>query len=277
MPRRPRDDAPGATHHVIVRGIERGRIFVDDRDRAELLRRLERVLPECGTRCYAWAFLPNHAHLVLRTGSVPLAVVMARLGTGYATYFNRRHGRAGHLFQNRYHSIHVDEDEYLRVLIRYVHRNPLRAGLVSDLASLSRYPWTGHAVLMGERTARFQDLEFVLAHFGSDRRARSRLEAWMEQEAPDRPSAKPRSPDAELRRLVEDVAGRLGVDARAIRLGWRAEGLSRARAEIARRARHEPELPLAEIGRALGISDRGAARAIERGRHPPGAARGVSP
>ena len=137
----------------MVRGIEGRPIFSDDHDRRELLSRISRVFPECGTRCYAWALMPNHAHLVIRTGHRRLSHVMARLGTGYAGYFNERHARAGHLFQNRYKSVPVLDDAYLLVVIRYVHRNPLEAGLVRDGEALRRFPWTGHAVLMGERTA----------------------------------------------------------------------------------------------------------------------------
>ena len=99
MPRHARLDAPGALQHLIIRGIERQKIFRDDDDRAAFLRRLERVLTESATPCYAWALMPNHAHLLLETGRVPLATVMRRVLTGYAVTFNRRHRRHGPLFQ----------------------------------------------------------------------------------------------------------------------------------------------------------------------------------
>jgi len=76
---------------------------------------------------------------------------MRRLMTGYAVTFNRRHRRAGHLFQNRYKSVICEEDPYLLELIRYIHLNPLRAGLVKDLKELDRYPWTGHSAILGRR------------------------------------------------------------------------------------------------------------------------------
>jgi REP element-mobilizing transposase RayT len=130
MARVARRDAPGAVHHVLVRGIERQRIFRDDEDREDFLARLGRQALESGTACLAWALLPNHAHLVLQTGNRPLSEVMRRLNTGYARGFNLRHRRTGYLFQNRFRSILVEDDPYLRVLLRYVHLNPLRAGLV---------------------------------------------------------------------------------------------------------------------------------------------------
>jgi putative transposase len=105
MPRKARIDAPGALHHIIVRGIDRRKIFFDDYDRNDFLNRIGIMLPESKTPCFAWALIPNHVHLLLRTGELPIATVMRRLLTGYAVCFNRRHRRHGHLFQNRYKSI----------------------------------------------------------------------------------------------------------------------------------------------------------------------------
>jgi len=151
MPRQARLDAPGLLQHVIARGIERRKIFNDDQDRENFLIRLAIILEETQTQCYAWALIPNHFHFLLRTGLTPLSKVMRRLMTGYAVTFNRRHRRAGHLFQNRYKSVICEEDPYLLELIRYIHLNPLRAGLVKDLKELDKYPWTGHSAILGKR------------------------------------------------------------------------------------------------------------------------------
>ncbi|MGE5850755.1 MAG: transposase [Candidatus Methylomirabilota bacterium] len=166
MPRAARLDAPGAVHHVIIRGIERRNIFKDDRDREELLERLGRLLPDTKTACYAWALLPNHAHFLFRSGPVPLATLMRRLLTGYAVWFNRRHRRHGYLFQNRYKSIVCQEDHYLRELVRYIHLNPFRAGLVPSLTALQRYPYCGHSVLLGNQERSWQGVPYVLGTFG---------------------------------------------------------------------------------------------------------------
>ena len=136
MPRKSRIDVPGALHHVIVRGIERQRIFRDDVDRDNFLHRLGTILSELNNVCYAWALMLNHVHLLLRSGTASIATVMRRLLTGYAVTYNRRHKRHGHLFQNRYKSILCQEDPYLLELVRYIHLNPLRSGLVKDLKSL---------------------------------------------------------------------------------------------------------------------------------------------
>ena len=90
MPRQSRIDAPGALHHVMIRGIERREIFQDDKDRESFLDRLGGILLESSTPCYAWSLLSNHAHFLLRTGQIPISRVMRKLLTGYAVTFNRR-------------------------------------------------------------------------------------------------------------------------------------------------------------------------------------------
>jgi len=106
MPRKARLDAPGSLHHIIVRGIERRKIFTDDIDRDHFLNRRGGILRDSQARCLSWALMPNHFHLLLRTGLVPVSNLMRRLLPGYAASFNFRHRRSGHLFQNRYKSIY---------------------------------------------------------------------------------------------------------------------------------------------------------------------------
>ena len=166
MPRKARIDAPGALHHIICRGIEKTRIFRDDADRDGFVERLGRVLSETNTPCYAWALIPNHFHLLLKTGNVPIATVMRRLLTGYAVTFNRRHRRAGQLFQNRYKSILCQEDSYLLELVRYIHLNPLRAKLVGSMRQLDWYKYCGHSILLGKGKNDWQDASYVLNLFG---------------------------------------------------------------------------------------------------------------
>jgi len=108
MPRTARLDAPVVLHHIMIRGIERRKIFMDDNDRDDFLTRLGKLIPETGKSCFYWSFVPNHAHFLFRTGSAPIASLMRRLLTGYAVYFNHRHKRSGQLFQNRYKSIFLE-------------------------------------------------------------------------------------------------------------------------------------------------------------------------
>ena len=166
MPRLARLDAPGVLHHIMIKGIERRKIFRNDKDREDFLDRLSTLLPQTETSCYAWVFLPNHAHFLFRTGKISLATLMRRLLTGYAVSFNIRHKRHGQLFQNRYKSIVCQEDVYLRELVRYIHLNPIRAGIVHNLSELNKYAYSGHSVLMGRKKRPWQDLDYVLSYFG---------------------------------------------------------------------------------------------------------------
>ena len=160
MPRQARLNAPGFLQHVMARGVEQTTIFRDNQDRKAFLDRLAVILEESHTQCYAWALLQNHFHILLRTDSTPLSKVMRRLMTGYAVTFNRRYKRRGHLFQNRYKSVVCEEDPYLLELIRYIHLNPVRAGLVKTIRELDTYSWCGHSTILGKcENPLIQDLE----------------------------------------------------------------------------------------------------------------------
>ena len=159
MPRKARIDAPGALHHIIIRGIERKAVFKDNSDRDNFIERLGGIIKESETGCYAWVLMTNHIHLLLKTGLAPIATAMRRLLTGYAVSFNRRHRRHGHLFQNRYKSFLCEEDVYLKELVRYIHLNPL---------------------LLGKAEPDFQDTEYVLNLFGQSlRQARRAYESFV--------------------------------------------------------------------------------------------------
>lgn len=215
MPRGPRLDAPGVVHHVMVRGIEQREIFQRDDDRADFVRRLARLLPDTETTCFAWCVLPNHVHLALRAGPRGLQHLMRRLLTGYAVAFNRRHGRAGHLFQNRYQSIVCDEEPYLLALVRYVHLNPVRAGIVTGREALEEHLWCGHGALMGRVDHPWQETAEVLARFGdTPDRARSEYAAFVAAELDVGDAPRPRT----------ETAGRLAASAIAADLSSPSPG-----------------------------------------------------
>jgi REP element-mobilizing transposase RayT len=214
MPRQARIDAPGALHHIIVRGIERRKIFYDNFDRDNFLERLGTVLTETSTPCFAWALIPNHLHLLLRTGFAPIATVMRRLLTGYAVTFNRRHRRHGQLFQNRYKSILCQEDLYLLELVRYIHLNPIRARIVKQLRELDPYPYCGHSVLMGKIKRKWQDTDYILRIYNSKYlTARRRYREFVEKALTDG-----RRPELVGGGLVRSAGGWSAV--KAIRRGF---------------------------------------------------------
>ena len=182
MPRTSRLDTPGLLHHVMIRGIERRRIFDDKKDCENFIERLSSLLPETKTSCYAWVFMFNHAHFLFRSGPPGISTLMRRLLTGYAVSYNRRHKRHGQLFQNRYKSIICQEDAYLKELVRYIHLNPLRAKLVADLKALDSYSYCGHSALMGKKRYKWQDIKYVLGFYGTKiGEARKNYRAYVEQ------------------------------------------------------------------------------------------------
>ena len=209
MPRRSRIDAAGALNHIMVRGIEKGKVFRNDRDRNHFLERLGEILQDTKTPCYAWALIPNHFHLLLKSGSVPISTVMRRLLTGYALWFNRSHNRCGHLFQNRFKSILCQEDAYLLELVRYIHLNPIRAGLVEDMDGLAQYPYSGHSALVGTTQIPWQDTQWVLRMFGEKPgTARRAYKSFVEKGV-----AQGRRPDLTGGGLLRSAGGWEGVKA----------------------------------------------------------------
>jgi REP element-mobilizing transposase RayT len=166
MPRQARLDIPGALHHIMIRGINRSPIFLDDQDRQRFLDRLGEEVTEGKCSVYAWVLMENHAHILFKSGQHGISTVMRRVLTWYAQYFNRRHRRTGHLFENRYKSVLCDEEKYLLALVRYIHLNPVRAEMVSSLEDLNRHPWNGHSAIMGKKKYPWMSVDHVLARFG---------------------------------------------------------------------------------------------------------------
>jgi REP element-mobilizing transposase RayT len=163
------------------RGIEKRKIFFNDFDRHDFVERLSKLSDDGAMDIYAWTLLPNHFHLLCKTRNRPLPSSMSKLLTGYVVNFNRRHRRHGHLFQNRYKSIVCQEDRYLKELVRYIHLNLLRAGLVSDLNELAYSPWSGHSALMGKLKRPWQNTEYVLSQFGQPRICRRNYQQFVQR------------------------------------------------------------------------------------------------
>lgn len=182
MPRQARVDIPGLLHHVMARGIERRVLFSSPDDYADFLDRLETSNERYPSQILAWALMPNHFHLLIRSGTHGLVPFMRKVMTGYATAFNVRHKRAGHLFGNRYKSIICEEEPYLLELVRYIHLNPLRAKLVTSLKELIDFPYCGHGALMGKRILAWQEISEVLGRFSPHpSKARAKYEQFIEE------------------------------------------------------------------------------------------------
>lgn len=180
MARKPRIHAPGSLHHVMLRGNGGQAIFSDDADRRRFCALLAEGVERFGHRIHAYCLMENHAHLAIRVGDAPLSRIVQNLAFRYTRAYNRRAGRVGHLFQGRFRSLLVDRDAYLLELVRYIHLNPVRAGLVSEPAS---WAWSGHRAYLGKDRIAWLDSEPILRMFDERdvRRARRRYAGFVRE------------------------------------------------------------------------------------------------
>ena len=144
MPRRARQLAESRIYHVMMRGVNRDAIFLEDEDFARFLDALAKARDASGCTVLAYCLMGNHVHIVLQTADEPIGAVVKRVGVRYAGWFNRKYGRVGHLFQDRFTSRPVEDDGYFVSLLRYVWNNPVEAGLV-ELPEA--YPWSSRHFL----------------------------------------------------------------------------------------------------------------------------------
>ena len=131
----------GALYHILSRGNEQGNIFYDNTDRWRFLDTIGDLSERLAVDIFAYVLMDNHYHLLLKTRRANLSKAMQWFGTTYTRRFNNRHNRSGHLFQGRFKSIIIENDAYLMQLSCYIHRNPLRAGIVKRLAD---YRWSSY-------------------------------------------------------------------------------------------------------------------------------------
>jgi len=165
MPRPPRIDAPGALFHVIARGNDRQKTFLDGQDYQAFFRALSEQKQKTPFLIYSFCLMPNHFHLLMETKRFSLSVIMQQLLTRYVKRFNFRHQHVGHLFQGRYKAILCQKDSYLQELIRYIHLNPVRARMVKEV---SAWKWSSHREYLGKVKAELTDNRFPLSLFHKD-------------------------------------------------------------------------------------------------------------
>jgi len=166
---------PDAVYHVTCRGNERQAIFKDDADRTRFLQRLTQTLNIYSVKFHTYVLMSNHFHLLVETPLGNLAEFMRKFNITYTSYFNRRHKRIGHLYQGRYKSILVDKNEYLSVLSRYIHLNPVRIKSMEKMPAkekirtLTRYHWSSlPGYLSRRKSVSFVDYRLVLSDYGGD-------------------------------------------------------------------------------------------------------------
>jgi len=167
MARVARGSLEGAFCHLIARGNRGQHIFVDEADYRRFVADLSWEIPRAGCRLYAYVLMPNHIHLLAEVGNEPPGKLMQRLLTSHARYFNTRHQQTGHLFQGRYQALVCERDSYLLELVRYLHLNPVRAGLCSEA---DEWPWSSHPYYLGATGGEWTVAKEALELFAADRR-----------------------------------------------------------------------------------------------------------
>ena len=165
MARKTRIHYPGAVYHVMQRGNGGQTIFFSEEDRCRFLLLFQEATERFHCKVHAFCLLDNHLHLAIQVADVPLSKIMQNLSFRYTSWVNKKQRRAGHLFQGRYKAVLVEKDSYLLELVRYIHLNPVRAGIVGGPAD---YPWSGHRAYMGEEKIPWLTTEWVLEQFGED-------------------------------------------------------------------------------------------------------------
>lgn len=279
MARKPRVDFTGGFYHVIVRGNRRATIFHDAADYTAYLDRLERYRRRDGAVLHAYVLMSNHVHLLLEAGDRPLARTMHTLQCTYSQYYNRRHDKAGHVFQGRYQAILCDREAYLLELVRYLHLNPAR---IRTPLSPWTYRWSSHAAYLGRACPVEVCIASVLESFhrqvGPARQAYRRFmldgltQGHQEQfyetvdqrflgderfiEDVDRRTAATREVSAGPRRvafgkLLTAIATAYGVPPQAILAPGRQRALVPARTMLVGLAREWSQLSTRELGRRL--------------------------
>jgi putative transposase len=285
MARRPRLHVPGGFYHVTLRGNHRQPIFFSPEDRDLLDGVVANACGKVNARVHAYCWMTNHIHLLVQVSDAPLSRLMLRVASQYARRVQARFDTTGHLFERRYHPVLVDADEYLLTLVRYIHLNPVRGGLVKDPAD---YPWSSHREYLGDKPKSWLTTSFTLGLFGTRRdRALARYCTYMAAgdactwgtgrlaTHPDHPEilggdqfvralmldcARPRT-HSSLEALLTECHQRFGVSPELLASPSRARDLARARAWLANQAVNGRVASICAVARRLGRSE-GAIRQL---------------
>lgn len=290
MPRGPRIDFPGAVHHVYARGIEKRKIFLTDADRSFFLEKVGANIGKWKMRCFAWALMPNHFHMLLRSDAGLLPSFMRCLLTGYSKYFNEKHNRVGHFFQNRYKSPIIGKPEYFKEVIRYIHLNPLRSGIVRAVDELDEYFWTGHRRIVLGGHPEWQDTTLLREVFGGSDNMACWVQTYREfvkkypatdsVSDPDRfhPAEQEYVPDnprdigttrEKFTDIVNRISARRGVSAEDVLGGSRGYDAVDARREILKTCKDRLGISLSQLARWLGVKENAASYLLKSSRRGP--------
>lgn len=288
MSRPPRLHVPGASYHVVLRGNHQESLFGSTTDRRVLNDIVGEVLTQYGSRIHAFCWMTNHLHALVQIADRPLGEIMQRIAIRYSRYRHKSLDTSGHLFERRHRAILVDVDSYFLTLLRYIHLNPVKAGIANDPAD---YPWSSHRAFLGAESISWLTTDFGLSLFSADltqaRAAYKRFilepregddadleEASLSDDSrilgtdqfvariPSTPY-KPRS-TLTLDQLAETLCAEHHISAELLRSPSRARRLASVRATFSAQAIEQGIATLCEIARFLGRDSSSLGRLLAR-------------
>jgi REP element-mobilizing transposase RayT len=250
MVRQARERCESGVYHVILRGINRLDIFFDEEDFQYFLNTISKKKSEKQFELYCYCMLSNHVHMLIREKNDKISRIMSRIGTSYAWWYNRKYGRSGHVFQGRYGSECVKDNIYLLTVVRYIHNNPVKAGMVSTAED---YRWSSLHAYYGaiDCPAGLTETEFILGMIHENRKeAIKGFRGFMNQENEDKcldDQIKLRKTDGEVKAEIEAMMNGAPIGKLA--------GLEKAkRQEILKKIKRSEGVTQRQIARVTGIS-----------------------
>lgn len=285
MPRRPRIHVPGAFYHVTLRGNHRQSIFFSPHDRTLLNEIVASGVTRCHARLHAYCWMTNHVHMLLQVRDVPLGALVQRVASRFARAVQSGLNTTGHLFENRYHAVLVTADAHLLELIRYIHLNPVRAGLVDRPGA---YLWSSHHAYAGDREESWLTTDFLLDMFTSrPGHAHAAYCAFMDTELPPEtegtPAATPNTivqscsdglqltdvarcagSSETLPDLIDQAVAKFGVTRESLLSATRVRTVTCARSWIAQIAVERGIASISETARCLGRDESSLRKAVAR-------------
>lgn len=164
MSRKMREKSNSGIYHVMLRGINRQTLFEDDEDRQRFIDTMGYYKTISGYSLYGYCLMDNHVHLLIREMDENISMGIKRISSSFVYWYNQKYNRCGHLFQERYKSEVVDNEGYFLTVLRYIHQNPIKAGIAKDM---EQYPWSSYREYIG--IASITDIDFALEIFSTDR------------------------------------------------------------------------------------------------------------
>jgi REP element-mobilizing transposase RayT len=264
MDRRPRIHVQGGLYHVALRGNHRQSIFATDTDRRAFESFLAHALPRFAVRLHAYCWMTNHIHLLAEVGEPPLGRLMQNVASRYARFVQRRAGTTGHFFERRYHAVVVDSERYLIELLRYIHLNPVRSGLVGHPDD---YAWSSHRCYLGLTSLSWLTTDVALSRLAGNpvdaRRAYAELVGSALEAGMVSPLATP------LEKLIDAACRESGLSPVELASPSRARRVNRVRIQILERALAGRVATCSDVARRFGRSAAALSQAASRARRSP--------